>query len=58
MKGFLTMADWAEQQAEAIVDTFVADQGPEDLLRLQQAIANALRQAYERGKREKEKKND
>jgi len=55
MKGLSIMSDWAEQQAETIVDAFVADQGPEDLLRLQQAIANALRRAYERGKQEKEK---
>ena len=39
---------WAERQAEGIVDAFLADGEPEDLLRLEQAIANALRLAYER----------
>ena len=42
------MTEWAEKQAEAIVDAFLADGEPEDLLRLEQAIANALRLAYER----------
>jgi hypothetical protein len=37
---------WAEKQAEAIVDAFLADEEPEDLLRLERAIANALHQAY------------
>jgi hypothetical protein len=46
------MTDWAEKQADAIVDDFVADEGPDDLLRLQQAIANALRLAYEQGRRD------
>ena len=43
------MTGWAEKQAEAIVDAFLADGEPEDLLRLEQAIANALRLSYERG---------
>jgi hypothetical protein len=30
---------WAEKQAEVIVDAFLADGEPEDLLRLEQAIA-------------------
>ena len=42
------LTGWAEKQAEAIVDAFLADGEPEDLLRLEQAIANALRLAYER----------
>lgn len=46
------MDDRAEKEAERIVDAFVADQGPEDLLRLQQTIAAALRRAFERGKQE------
>jgi hypothetical protein len=39
------LKDWAEKEAEAIVDKFVADEGPDDLLRLQMAIAAALRKA-------------
>jgi len=39
------LKDWAEEEAEAIVDQFVADEGPDDLLRLQTAIAAALRKA-------------
>jgi hypothetical protein len=39
---------WAEKQAEVIVDAFLADGEPEDLLRLEQAIADALRRTYER----------
>ena len=42
------LTGWAEKQAEAIVDAFLADGEPEDLLRLEQAIANALRLTYER----------
>jgi hypothetical protein len=42
--------DWAEEEAEAIVDRFVADEGPDDLLRLQTAIAAALRNAYDKGR--------
>jgi len=41
--------DWASQEAEAMIDAFIADHGPDDLLRLQTAIARALRNAYERG---------
>ncbi len=43
------MEDWAEKEAEAIIDRFVADESPADLLRLQQSIAEALRVAYENG---------
>lgn len=39
------MGDWAEKKAEAIVDAFLADEKPEDLYRLVQAIAEALRSA-------------
>jgi hypothetical protein len=49
------MEDWAEKEAEAIVDQFVADESSSDLLRLQQSIANALRTAYQKGE---EVKND
>lgn len=42
------MGDRAERQAEAIVDAFLADEEPEDLLRLVQAIAEALRSARKR----------
>lgn len=44
------MEHWAEEEAEAIVDRFVADDTPEDLLHLQQHIAAALQSAYEKGK--------
>ena len=44
------MEDWAEKEAEAIVDQFVADESSADLLRLQQLIAEALRTAYAKGK--------
>jgi len=37
--------DWADQQAENIIDDFVAYDGPDDLLRLQESIALAIRQA-------------
>ena len=45
--------DWAEGEAEAIVDQFVADERPDDLLRLQTAIAVALRKAYDKGRAER-----
>ena len=44
------MPDWAEKEAERIVDEFVASERSDDLLQLQQAIAVAMRDAYERGK--------
>ena len=44
------MTGWAEKQAEAIVDAFLADGEPDDLLRLEQAIVKALGLAYERGR--------
>lgn len=47
------MIDWPDKEAEAIVNIFVADQRPDHLLRLQQAIAEALRTAYEKGKKER-----
>ena len=47
------MEDWADKEAEGIVDRFVEDESSADLLRLQQSIAQALRAAYEKGKREK-----
>ena len=47
------MEDWAEKEAEIIVDRCVADESSADLLRLQQSIAQALRMAYEKGKKEK-----
>ena len=40
------MTGWAEERAEAIVDAILADGEPEDLLRLERAIANVLRMAY------------
>ncbi|MGH7231523.1 MAG: hypothetical protein ACREJU_09225 [Nitrospiraceae bacterium] len=44
------MTDWACQQAEGIVDSFIANGSAGDLLHLQEAIAAALRRAYEQGK--------
>ena len=44
------MTGWAKKQAESIVDAFLADGEPQDLLRLEQAITNALRMAYEGGR--------
>jgi len=40
------MEDWAEKEAETIVDQFVDDETPADLLRLQKLIAEALRTFY------------
>ena len=48
------MEDWAEKEAEPIVDRFVADESSADLLRLQQFIAEALRASYERGRAHKD----
>jgi hypothetical protein len=45
------MDDWADREAEKIIDAFVAYDGPDDLLRLQQAITLALCQTYEIGRR-------
>jgi hypothetical protein len=41
--------EWAAKQAEAMIDAFLADEEPDDLLRLEQAVAKALHLAYERG---------
>ena len=49
----MIMEDWADKEAEAIVDRFVADESSADLLRLQQSIAEALRAAYEKGRETK-----
>jgi hypothetical protein len=46
------MKDWTEEKAEAIVDGFVADDTPNDLLRLQNAIAAALLNACEKGRKQ------
>jgi hypothetical protein len=43
------MMDWADRQAETIVDAFLAYRGTHDLLRLQRAIAAALCRAKEVG---------
>jgi len=45
------MTDWVDNEAERIVDDFVANDSAEDLLQLQEAIAAAIRDAYERGKK-------
>jgi hypothetical protein len=47
------MDDWAEKEAEAIIDQFVLDESSSDLLRLQQSIAQALLMAYQKGKEAK-----
>jgi hypothetical protein len=44
------MEDWAERKAEKILDAFLAYEGPDDLLLLQQAIAAELNRAYEMGR--------
>jgi hypothetical protein len=41
--------EWAAKQADSMMDAFLADEEPDDLMRLEQAIAKALRLAYERG---------
>jgi len=43
------MADWADKKAEKILDALMADKSPEDLLHLQESIADALRLAYHQG---------
>lgn len=43
------MDNWAEREAEKIIDAFVAYDGPDDFLQLQQAIAAALCRAFEIG---------
>ena len=47
------MSNWADMEAELIVDTFVADQASDDLLRLQLRSADALLRAFEKGRKEK-----
>ena len=42
---------WTEDQAEQIIDRFIADEGPDDLLKLKDEIADALRRAYTAGQR-------
>lgn len=48
----MTREDWADEEAEAIVDQFVADESTIDLLHLQESIAQVLRTAYQKGKLE------
>jgi hypothetical protein len=43
------MADWADKKAEKILDAFMADKSPEDMLHLQESIADALRLAFHQG---------
>jgi hypothetical protein len=42
--------DWAEKEAETIIDRFVSDESSADLLSLQQSIAAALCRAYDKGR--------
>jgi len=44
------MKQWAELEAGKILDAFAAYDGPDDLLRLQGAIARALCHFYEMGR--------
>ena len=46
----MTDGDWAEKEAEAIVDRFVSDESSADLLCLQQSIAEALIRTYDEGR--------
>jgi DNA-binding NtrC family response regulator len=43
--------EWAEQQAERIIDMFLNEEGPDDLLKLKDEIAHALYRAYYTGHR-------
>lgn len=45
------MEQWANKEAERILDAFMASEGSDDLLKLQTAIADALRRTYEAGKK-------
>jgi len=45
----LLIQEWAETEAERIIDAFVSYEGSDDLLKLQQAVAAALCRAYEMG---------
>jgi hypothetical protein len=45
----MAMVASVDRGAERIVDDFLADEDPEDLLQLQRAIADAMGQAYEGG---------
>lgn len=44
-------AGWAEEQAERIIDSFVDDDGSDDLLKLKDQIVQVLCLAYSAGKR-------
>ncbi len=44
------MRDWADKEAETILDEFVENEGSDDLLKLHEAIVQALCHAYEMGK--------
>jgi hypothetical protein len=46
------MVPWVDKGADQIVDTFIADDGSDDLFRLERAIGVALGRAYERGIKE------
>jgi hypothetical protein len=41
---------WADREAETILDAFLAYEGPDDLVLLQQGIVAALFRAYESGR--------
>jgi hypothetical protein len=43
------MADWADREAEKILDAFLAYEGPDDLLMLQHELVAAQRFAFEMG---------
>lgn len=45
------MTDWADIEAHFIVDTFVVDQGADDLLRLQHRDWRCAAPAFEKGRK-------
>jgi len=45
--------DGFTEQAEEIIDRFLEEQGPDDLLKLQESIATALRSAFKRGQQKR-----
>ena len=46
--------DGFTEEAEAIIDRFVKEQGPDDLLKLQESITIALRRAFKMGQEKRD----
>ena len=42
--------DWADREAEKLLDAFLAYEGSDDLVLLQQAIVGVICRAYEMGR--------